>query len=91
MTSGYVTYSVRLVRQNIFRCWLMGNNETYIPQYSVMDSLAVAQLVERWTVELLLSIGHWFDSSRRDFLTRRHNMKKKLSRMLRYCHLWRDR
>ena len=73
MTSGYVTYSVRLVRQDIFRCWLMGNNKTYIPQYSVTDNLAVAQLVERWTVELLSSIGHWFDSSRRDFLSKHEN------------------
>ena len=30
--------------------------------------LAIAQLVERWTVALLLSIGHWFDSGSRDFL-----------------------
>ena len=30
--------------------------------------LAIAQLVERWTVELQLkSIGHWFDSGSRDF------------------------
>ena len=32
--------------------------------------LAIAQLVERWTVEvkiILISIGHWFDSGSRDF------------------------
>ncbi len=31
--------------------------------------LAIAQLVERWTVEVkkLISIGHWFDSGSRDF------------------------
>ena len=30
-------------------------------------ALAIAQLVERWTVEVLKSIGHWFDSGSRDF------------------------
>ena len=29
--------------------------------------LVIAQLVERWTVESKISIGHWFDSGSRDF------------------------
>ena len=35
---------------------------------AVKQKLAIAQLVERWTVALQLkSIGHWFDSGSREF------------------------
>ena len=38
-------------------------------QLIVADQLAIAQLVERWTVAVnLSSIGRWFDSDLRDFL-----------------------
>ena len=33
-----------------------------------MNVMTIAQLVERETVETLLSLGHWFDSGWSDFL-----------------------